>query len=89
MFAKKKGSAGKKLGTLNRVNRHLREVLAPHDGRVTERVLELLESKDEAIALKAAQMIWDRLHGRPAQAMFVGGSLDMTNYGAAPERPRN
>ena len=46
-----------------------KELAQSHAPAAFERVLGLLQSADENVALKAAQTVLDRAYGRPAQAV--------------------
>ena len=51
----------------------VREFLSAHTLSAAERLVELLASDDGNIALKAANSILDRVHGKPEQAHKLEG----------------
>ena len=56
--------AGRPVGSGNKTPPELREIARAHSPRAFERVLELIESKDERVALAASKEILDRAWGK-------------------------
>ena len=56
--------AGRPAGSGNKASPELREIARAHSPRAFERVLELVESRDERVALAAAKEVLDRAHGK-------------------------
>jgi hypothetical protein len=56
--------AGRPAGSGNKTPPELREIARAHSPRAFERVLELIESKDERVALAAAKEVLDRAWGK-------------------------
>lgn len=61
--------AGRPAGVPNRVTTEVRELLQPLDEFVIRRLVELMESKDEAIAFKATELNLAYRFGRPKAAV--------------------
>ena len=59
--------AGRPAGSGNKAPPELREIARAHSPRAFERILELMESKSERVALAAAKEVLDRAWGK-AQA---------------------
>src|ERR1700759_5022036 len=55
--------AGRPAGSGNKAAPELREIARAHSPRAFERVLELVESRDERVALAAAKEVLDRAWG--------------------------
>jgi hypothetical protein len=53
------------------------EVLAEALEKATRRLVELIDSNDPAIALRAVVALYDRVLGRPRQALEHSGSLEL------------
>jgi hypothetical protein len=60
--------AGRPVGSGNKAPPELRGIARAHSPRAFERVLELIESKDERVALAAVKEVLDRAWGK-AEAM--------------------
>src|ERR1700733_4579190 len=56
--------AGRPVGSGNKTPPELREIARAHSPRAFVRVLELIESKDERVALAAAKEVLDRAWGK-------------------------
>jgi hypothetical protein len=67
----KKGQSGNPGGRV-KVDPDVKEALKAACPRAAERLVELMESPDEAVAMKAAATILDRVHGKPAQSLILG-----------------
>lgn len=63
--------AGRPLGTPNRVTREIRELLGPLDEPAVDRLKVLIDSEDQAIALKATELVLGYLHGKPRNAVEI------------------
>ena len=50
------------------------ELAQPHAARAMERVVELVESGDEQVAIAAAKVILERAYGKPVQPIEGSGS---------------
>lgn len=59
----------------------VREALEAGSLRAAQRLVDLLDSKDERVALMAANAILDRLYGKPSQSLDT--SVKQENIGAA------
>lgn len=57
------------------VGKELRLLLEPHRDRLAERLLELVESENESIALGAIKECHDRIYGKPSQEIRHSGSM--------------
>ncbi|HEX4299999.1 MAG TPA: hypothetical protein VH327_03940 [Gammaproteobacteria bacterium] len=51
----------------------VREIAQRHAAEALGKLVSLIESKNERVALSAAQMVLDRAHGKVAQAMNLKG----------------
>ncbi len=75
------------------VAQEIKELARDHGPRAIERLRELMESKNEAVAVRAAAELLDRGFGRPAQSLAVSQEhitvvVDRTCGGPVPlERP--
>ena len=49
----------------------LRALALKHAGKALEKLVALIDSKNERVALSAAQMVLDRAHGKVSQAMSL------------------
>lgn len=47
----------------------VREIAQKHSVKALEKLVTLIDSKNERVALSAAQTVLDRAHGKVAQAM--------------------
>jgi len=71
------GSAGRgrPKGVLNRTTAEIKAWALQHSPKARKRLLELLESQDEKIALAACNTIFDRAYGKPTQTVEAGPEL--------------
>lgn len=67
-------NAGRPKDSENKKHRALRTGLEPYVAKAIKTILALMESGNERIALEASTYIVDQVHGRPRQAVEVGGS---------------
>jgi hypothetical protein len=67
-----------RLGQATRPSPELREIARAHSPRAFERVLELVESKDERVALAAARRSWTVLGGKQKQKERLRLSGDLS-----------
>ena len=51
----------------------VREIAQRHAAKALKKLVALVESKNERVALSAAQTVLDRAHGKVAQAMNLKG----------------
>lgn len=76
-----KGQSGNPLGPAVRsTSAEAKRLLSSISERAAQRVIELVESKDEAVALKAANSVLDRDLGKPHQSLTVdneGGNFTL------------
>ena len=69
--------AGKLKGTLNKVVPEIREAAKAHGPAALLKLVSLIKSKDERVAITACTAILDRGYGRPAQNVDVKGGFDI------------
>ena len=58
---------------LRRAAAGVREIAQQHATKALKKLVSLIESKNERVALSAAQTVLDRAHGKVAQAMNLKG----------------
>lgn len=63
----KREGAGRKAGIPNKLTRSMKEKAAEHGDVALAKLVELVKSTEEAIALKAANDLLDRGYGKPSQ----------------------
>ncbi len=63
--------AGRPLGSPNKISREIRDTLACLDQPALDRLGTLIESEDEAIAIRAVELCLAYLHGKPRQSVRV------------------
>lgn len=68
--------AGRPAGAINKTTREMKERASFHGDKALKKIVELIDSDDEAIALKAANDLMDRAYGRPAQTQVHVGDED-------------
>jgi hypothetical protein len=76
----KKGQSGNPSGRPKQ-DPAIRELARIHSVRAMERAVELIESKDENVALKAVNTVLDRAYGKPSQPIDgdgEGGPVNMS-----------
>lgn len=58
---------------------HIKELARQHAPGAFARILELVASEDQRVALNAAQAVLDRAYGKPAQAIVGedGGAIEL------------
>ena len=67
---KRAKAGGRKVGSVNKVTRELREVAGKYTAEAIERIVAIMrEGESDAVRLQAAGMLLDRGHGRPAQSL--------------------
>ena len=73
-----KGHSGNPTGKPTQENAEIKEILKAASVRAAERLVELIDSKQEKIALQAVKEILDRTQGKPRDnvQMNLSGSLD-------------
>ena len=62
---------GRKKGTPNKRTAELRDIVRQYTPQAVKRVVELMGSPDDAVALAACKELFDRGYGRPAQAVLA------------------
>lgn len=87
----KREGAGRPAGVPNKITRTMKERAAKHGRKALLKLVELLESEDEAIRLRAANDLLDRGYGKPAQTQIhqgdeAGGPVQwqVVNFGPPP-----
>ena len=63
--------SGRPLGAPNRVKKEIQAVLADLDPPAVDRLQALIHSTDEAIAIRAIELILSYLHGKPPRSVQV------------------
>lgn len=63
----------KKAARPRRVAPGVREIAQQHAVKALKKLVTLVDSKNERVALSAAQTVLDRAHGKVAQAMNLKG----------------
>ncbi len=63
--------SGRPLGALNRVKKEIQAVLADLDPPAVDRLEALIHSENEAIAIRAIELILSYLHGKPPRSIQV------------------
>jgi len=63
--------SGRPLGAPNRVKREIQEALGPLDYPAVDRLLALIHSENEAIAIRGIELIFAYLHGKPRHSVQV------------------
>src|SRR5215207_10410585 len=72
---------GNKFGGRKPIPEEVKELARAATPRAIERQIELMESKDENVALKATNSILDRAFGKPAQTLNTNvGRKDVLAY---------
>jgi hypothetical protein len=66
-----KGKPGRKTG--RQAAAGVRDLAQKHAAHALEKLVTLVDSKNERVALSAAQTVLDRAHGKVAQAMNLKG----------------
>lgn len=56
-----------------KLSNELRDAARAATPRALERAIQLIESPDENVALKAINTVWDRAYGKPAQPVDGDG----------------
>src|SRR5215204_6665195 len=75
---------GNKFGGRKPIPEEVKELALAATPRAVERQIELMESKDENVALKATNSILDRAFGKPAQTLNTDrGRRDLLEYSIA------
>lgn len=69
--------AGRQKGALRKVVPEIREAAKAYGPEVLLRLVSLVKSKDERVAIAACTAILDRGYGRPAQNVDVKGGFDI------------
>src|SRR5262245_28999393 len=73
--------SGRKRGSPNKVAKDIREALAPYSPAAQSKLVELLGSDDDKVALAAAREILDRVHGKPTPIIEAtdkdGGKIEI------------
>jgi hypothetical protein len=70
----KKGQSGNP-GGRPKLEGEIRALAQKHGKPAIERLVELMASKNERVAVAAAQVILDRGYGKPPQALQIDGEL--------------
>lgn len=68
-----KGASGNPKGR-KPVPPEVKAILSAACPRAAERLVELIEDPDPSVALKAAQVVIERIHGKPVQALEHSGA---------------
>src|SRR5215212_4688616 len=75
---------GNKFGGRKPISEEVKEPARAATPRAIKRQIELMESKDENVALKATNSILDRAFGKPAQTLNTDrGRRDLLEYSIA------
>src|SRR5215208_5687738 len=75
---------GNKFGGRKSIAEDVKEIARAATPRAIERQIELMESKDQNVALKATNSILDRAFGKPAQTLNTNvGRKDVLEYSIA------
>src|SRR5215211_5190575 len=75
---------GNKFGGRKSIPEDVKEIARTATPRAIQRQIELMESKDENVALKATNSILDRAFGKPAQTLNTDrGRRDLLEYSIA------
>ncbi len=69
----KTAKSGRKKGTPNKTTRDIKAAFQKHDDDLVKALIVLTKSDDENVRLKAIQACLDRGHGKPPQAVEIGG----------------
>lgn len=77
-MAKRGGSrpgAGRKAGVPNKINRQIKDLAGQHDELAIQTLADIAANAETAAAARvsAAIALLDRAHGKPSQAVQVGG----------------
>lgn len=68
---------GRQKGTLNKATRDIRDAAQEYSEKALKALVGVMTSSDsDAARVAAANAILDRAHGKPAQALKVGGDED-------------
>jgi hypothetical protein len=67
---------GRPPGVPNKLTREMKERAAFWGDKALERIVTLIDSEDEAVALRASSELLDRGYGKPAQVQIVQGDED-------------
>lgn len=65
--------AGRPAGAPNRITREMRERAAFWGDKALEKIVKLIDSDDERVALGAATELMNRAYGKPAQTQIIQG----------------
>lgn len=68
--------AGRPPGTPNKISQHIREALAPLDQPAIERLQKLIQSQDEAVAIRAIELHLNYRAGKPRYQVEVESRAD-------------
>src|SRR5215203_2602220 len=83
-MARHKFPHGNKFGGRKSIPEDVKEIARAATPRAIQRQIELMESKDENVALKATNSILDRAFGKPAQTINTDrGRRDLLEYSIA------
>ena len=75
---------GNKFGGRKPISEDVKEIARAATPRAIQRQIELMESEDENVALKATNSILDRAFGKPAQTLNTDpGRKDLLEYSIA------
>ena len=67
---------GRPAGKPNKLTREIKERAAYWGDKALERIVGLIDSENEQVALGASKELLDRAYGRPAQATVLQGDKD-------------
>ena len=71
-----KGRSGNP-GGRPKVEGEIRELAQKHGPDALKRLVELMKSENERVAVAAAQVILDRAYGKPQQALQIDGDIGL------------
>src|SRR5215203_2088788 len=80
---RQKFQRGNKFGGRKAIPEDVKEIARAATPRAIQRQIELMESKNENVALKATNSILDRVLGRPAQTLNSFARKDVLDYSIA------
>lgn len=66
-------TGGRKKGVPNKITRDLKDIAGSYTEKAIATIVDLLDSENPSVRLGASRELLDRAHGKPRQAVDVGG----------------